>query len=428
MDESRALQVVIINVSISTDHFSGVALKPVSLRLLSATILIVAGLASCGSDSSSGPAPIPTSEIAKRVYVSSAFSGRTFIIDGATDTPSSFSINTAGRPAIMRTVQPQNFTVIYEDFNQAVYFVDNAQESIVAQLNMNGIVEDLAIQSDARFFYASRGALGRVDKVDIVNRTSPERIPADTNQNIPQAQRLALAPNNSKLLVFTDPATNANNDVYVVNPADRTFVTIGGAPYGFDRPYTAVFSADSTRAYVLSCGAECGGTQAKITVLDMAPTTPAVLGSVNVEGATVGLLNGSTLFVAGNRADPGNVLVPRINVVNVSNANAPTATQVSATVQGGLHTLMALGANNKLFIGGRNCSGSCLTIFDTAAMSTNPGATVGNVTSILPISGRNVVYVIENGDLKIYDTANPAAAPRTINITGALSVMNQVDP
>jgi hypothetical protein len=154
---------------------------------------------------------------------------------------------------------------------------------------------------------------------------------------------------------------------------------------------------------------------------------------VDVEGATVGLLNGTTLFVAGNRVDPGNVLVPRINVVNVSNASAPTATQVSATVQSGLHTIMALGANNKLFIGGRNCTGSCLTIFDTTANSTAAGATnngtpFGNVSSILPISGRNVVYVIEGGDLKIYDTATNALQARQINTTGALSVMNQVDP
>jgi len=95
---------------------------------------------------------------------------------------------------------------------------------------------------------------------------------------------------------------------------------------------------------------------------------------------------------------------------------------------------MALGANNKLFIGGRNCGGvSCLTIFDTSSGNATPGATnngtpFGNVTSILPISGRNVVYVIEGGDLKIYDTTTNGLQARQINTTGALSVMNQVDP
>ena len=32
-----------------------------------------------------------------------------------------------------------------------------------------------------------------------------------------------------------------------------------GAPLTFDRPVKAVFSADGSTAYILSCGPECGG-------------------------------------------------------------------------------------------------------------------------------------------------------------------------
>ena len=39
-----------------------------------------------------------------------------------------------------------------------------------------------------------------------------------------------------------------------------------GAPLTFDRPIKAVFSADGSTAYILSCGPECGGSTASISV------------------------------------------------------------------------------------------------------------------------------------------------------------------
>jgi hypothetical protein len=407
-------------------HISlGVPLKPASLGLLVWAVMTVLFLSACGSDSSTTVAPPVTSQIAKRVYVSSAFTGVTFIVDGATDSASSFTVSTTGRPAIMQTVIPQQLTVVYEDLNHTISLIDNSQENVVATINMTTFVNDLAVQSDARFIYAARGAQGRIDILDVVNRSV-----STTPLNTPSVRRLALAPNNSKLLVFSEPSDAASNSVQVFTLTNGvgTEVNAPGLP-GFDRAYTAVFSSDSSRAYVLSCGKECGGTQAKVTILDMTTSVPTVVGSVNVEGATVALLNGSTLYVAGTRSDS----VARINVVNVANAATPTVT-ASATIQPGLHRFMALGATNKLFVGGSNCGGlSCLTIFDTSANSatggatTNNGASFGDVTSIQPISGRNTVYVVEGGDLKIYDTTTSALQARQINTTGALSVLNQVD-
>jgi hypothetical protein len=328
----------------------------------------------------------------------------------------------------MQTVVSQSLTVVYEDAANQIFLIDNIQENVAATINTAGPVDDLAVQSDAKFIYAARGALGRVDKIDVVART----VDSTSIITTPGVRRLALAPNNTKLLAFLEPSDAASNSVRLITLSNGTVGAITDIA-GFDRAYNAVFSSDSSRAYVLSCGAECGGTQAKVTILDTSGATPAVLGTVNVEGATVGLLNGNNLFVAGNRVDPGNTLVPRINVVNVSNAAAPTVPS-SATIQPGLHTLMALGANNKLFVGGRNCgNGSCITIFDTSSNNATPGATnngtpFGNVSSLLPISGRSVVYVVEGGDLKIYDTTTSALQTRQLITTGALSVMNQVDP
>lgn len=403
---------------------------PTGILALAALSLVFA--TSCGSSSSSTVAPPVTSKIAKRVYVSNAFTGSTFIVDGATDSGSAFTVGTTGRPAIMQTIVPQKLTVVYEDLNHQIFLIDNSTEQSAATINIGSFVDDIAVQSDAKFIYVARAALGRIDILDVVNRT-----PNSTPPSAPSVRRLALSPNNSKLIAFSEPSDPASDTIRVFTLSNGT-VSDTKDLGGFDRAYTAVFSSDSSRAYVLSCGKECGGTggnpdthDARVTVLDMTTSPPAILGSVEVDGATVGLLNGSTLYVAGNS---GNQL-PSVSVVNVSNAATPTVTNnATITIQPGLHTLMALGANNKLFIGGRSCGGvSCLTIFDTASSTASAGATnngtpFGNVSSILPISGRNVVYVIEGGDLKIYDTSTNALQARQINTTGALSVMNQVDP
>jgi hypothetical protein len=264
------------------------------------------------------------------------------------------------------------------------------------------------VQTDARFAYAPIRNLSRVDKIDVLNRT------ITPISGLPQPRRAVLSPNNAKLLVFSDDSDSVN----VVNTADNT---VQPAIAGFDRAYTAVF-LDNTRALVLSCGAECGGTQAKVSVLDL--STNAITGEVNVEGATVGLLDGTTLYVAGNRVDPGGIFVPRLNIVNTTNL---TVSQPAVTIHDGLHTQMALGSNGRLFLGGTGCTVTCLTIYNTTAQSSVQSTRPGPVASILPITGRQVVYVVENGNLGIYDTNTDALQARQINITGAVSVMNEVD-
>jgi hypothetical protein len=100
-------------------------------------------------------------------------------------------------------------------------------------------------------------------------------------------------------------------------------------------------------------------------------------------------------------------------------------------VSDGFHHLMALGSNSKLFIGSRTCNNSvqgCLSIYDTAAQSaviSQPGG--GDVTGIEPISGRNVVYVIEGGELRIYDTTTSQPQATQIDVVGKALDVRLVD-
>jgi hypothetical protein len=212
-------------------------------------------------------------------------------------------------------------------------------------------------------------------------------------------------------------------------------------PGTFDRPIWAVFNNSNTTAYIMNCGQECGGTGAgacmtftsctTVSVLDVTQTPPAVTASVPVPAATIGLLQGNSLFVAGtpisaadNTCAGVTTTAPtcgRLTVIDVGSVTAGTPVAITD----GYHNKMEMGANAQLFVGSRNCfnvdSGGevrgCLSIVNTS--SGVSGASViappdnGPVTGIAPIPNRNVVYVCEGGKLRIYDTTTDKLEQRT---------------
>jgi hypothetical protein len=158
-----------------------------------------------------------------------------------------------------------------------------------------------------------------------------------------------------------------------------------------------------------------------------------VLANQPVPAATVGLLQGTQLFVAGTQTGAGGVLT----VLNLT-SGLPSVSCVAATpvnclmlaITDGYHTGMQMGANGRLFVGSKACNGIggdgiCLSILDSAKMQVVPtpnNTPVGNVTGITPIPNRNVVYVCQGGFLRVYDTTtdqletfpSPEAQPNVI--------------
>src|ERR1035438_3964105 len=118
---------------------------------------------------------------------------------------------------------------------------------------------------------------------------------ASATINVPSAQTVVSNPSGTQVLAFS----NDSNAVTVVSPAlINSGSPVTTAVAGFDRPVNAVFSTDGSTAYVLNCGAECGGTQASVQILNMATLMAGT--PVPVDGATIAFLSGSTLYVAGN--------------------------------------------------------------------------------------------------------------------------------
>jgi len=271
------------------------------------------------------------------------------------------------------------------------------------------------------------------------------------------ARRLALSPTESFMLVFGGPADHQNTFTVIdTGKAENsaTVATAGTLMFGpaFDMPVWGVFTSDGTKAYVLNCGPECGGTTASVTPVDLTTTPPTAGTPVPIPGgATVGLLNGTTLYVAGTPSGTQGAMAGRLSVLDTTAlAGGPTTT---AAISDGTHTIMTLGADNKLFIGaGPTCTAGCLSIFDTGTKESGvdgplpAGNGTGNVTGMAAIPERNVMYVIEDvaggsldcggqlpclGKLRIYDTTAPATTPTLtptqINVVGKAIDVKYVD-
>jgi hypothetical protein len=149
--------------------------------------------------------------------------------------------------------------------------------------------------------------------------------------------------------------------------------------------------------------------------------------NVPVGGASVGLLNGTTLYVAGSPVPPGTSST--YDAVDVSNMKRITTNSVA--IGDGFHTTMALASNNKLYIGANSCSNTttgCLSVVDVTANTADAALPPrGAITSLLAIKNRNVMYTIEGGFLHIYDTKTDQLQPTQITFTGALYGIVQVD-
>jgi hypothetical protein len=215
-----------------------------------------------------------------------------------------------------------------------------------------------------------------------------------------------------------------------------------------------VFGSSDTQAFILNCGAECGGTAAGVVSIDFSGVfnTPAVPATVSTPvsvpgGATVGLLNGSSLFVAGSAAPTAGPSaacpLSRCGALTTINTSSLTAS-APTPITDGLHGKMAL-ANNRLYIGASGCTvdpgtatntvRGCLSIFNTST----PGATFPqessfrqnfDVTGLQPISGRSVIYIVQGGELDIFDTNTGALATgiTQLDIVGRAFDVVQIDP
>lgn len=365
-----------------------------------------------GSNPSTTP---PPSTIKDRVLVSdqlisSGFpSGTVVVVDAQKDVISASSVNTAGAPGGMLLSPDKTHTLVMDASTHSVYAIDNATETLAGTIALADAPTSMVVLSDNATGYVALRNAGQVSIFDYSTKFA-----VTNNVAVPSVRTLVLSHKGNALLAFSDDV----DTLTYIDTSSNTPTTIAG----FDRPVNAVFSSDDSKAFILSCGFECGGMAAKVTVLDIASKTPGA--SVAVPGATIGLLDpsGATLYVAG--ACPQMGCTPHggvLSLVNVSNASSLTTGNAPVDISNGFHQVISLGSNNKLFIGSRTCDNvtfGCLSIYDISAAKATIDGPNGDVTALQPITGRTVMYVIEGGELRIIDTTTNALTPTQVDIIG----------
>ena len=406
-------------------------------------VLLAAAMVGCGSSSSSSTSTTaPLTGIKKRVLLSNQSANSVNILDASRDTVSSKNI-TVTTPTKMLTASGK--TLVLQSGRNTVTVIDNATEAATFTPSLIDLPSDIAITPDGKFGWVAERASGGVQFVGTADGSvSPTLI------SIPNARRVVMSPNGAKVLVFSDPLSQVppNTNTFFVIDTNSKVVTPITSP-SLDQPFTAVFGTSDTQAFILNCGPQCGGTLASVVSVDFSGATPVFSANVPVPAATVGLLNGTNLYVAGTPVTPPpippSVACPLshcgwLTIINVGSLTPGTPIPITD----GLHEKMSL-ANSQLYIGAGGCSvdpgtavnsvRGCLTIFNT----TTPGTKFPeesafrqnfDVTGFRPISGRNIMYVIQGGEIDIFDTTTNALATgiTPLDVVGKAFDVVQIDP
>ncbi|HEV2133087.1 MAG TPA: hypothetical protein VGR47_02385 [Terracidiphilus sp.] len=227
-----------------------------------------------------------------------------------------------------------------------------------------------------------------------------------------------------------------------------------GTPLAFDRPQKAVFSTDGSTAYIVNCGPECGGTNASVSLLPVAPmiftlglpsgqlptnsaldapcpsTGSATACTISIPGgATNALVDSSTMYVVGQEKMPDGFWGGHLTVVNLAN-DTPAAPVSISDGTPGTPSRMVEGDDNTLWIGMIQCTEGerynnnqpygCLTMYNTSTQKVallEPYA--GDATGVTAVTGLHKVYAAEGGQVYIYSTSDGKALDNQyVTVTG----------
>jgi hypothetical protein len=433
--------------------------------LLFLLLLLPASLTwlSCGGSAKS-PAT-QTSGVKYRAFITNSVSAGTgsaavYIVNAETDVrPAAAPIAAGNTPGMMVVTPNRSQTLVFsgngtQSSDNQFSVINNASETDAGHLTLPGMTESFVVSPDSSTAYVA------VPTAQVVGQ-SPGTVLAIsltsgsvTGQvDIPSIHYLSIDNSGNRIFGFSD-----NSDsVAVITPSNIGIPNAMAVSYvgGFDRPLQAFFSSDDTSAFVVNCGAECGGTQASVQQFSLADNTLGSYVAACVPGATpqqcaspaaasVALLNGSTMYLAGTPPFVGGVpaqpctgqttAATSCGLLTIVDLNTMSVTNgAPIIITDGYHNRIALGPNGQLFIGARTCTEivpgvpppagaetrGCLSIYNTLTTAVGgapSGGTVippanGDVTGLQPIAKRGdvnnlaqeVMYVVQGGSLNIYD-------------------------
>lgn len=437
-------------------------------------VLFVASICLISCSKASKPKG-PPSGLDTRVLASqSVTGGSTFgslaIVDAFDDTlprAAGIGAGTFNAPGLMAISANRGTLIVFDSGSNTVDIVNTTTESTGGSIALPGATTSMVIpeQSATLAFTAVptasvAGILSPAGAVVEMNLASASTI---STIGVPGAQTVVTNAGGTQLLAFSADSDSMAvlSPAVALSPVDQGCDSGSASAAcfmvsGFSRPAYAIYSSDGLTAYVLNCGLQCGGTQpASIAVVNTA--TFAITKTIPVDGATWGLLNGTTLYVAGTPppAVPGDntcmggpptaaTKCGRLDIVDISSLRVVNTQPIY--IPDGYHDRMDLSSNNQLFIGSYNCTAvgdvnnpqgevrGCLAIYNTEGGNTVIPPDNGDVTGLQTLINRQVEYVAEGGNLRVYNTdldillLNQDFIPTgTIPIVGVVIDVKEID-
>jgi hypothetical protein len=464
-----------------------------------AALVAAVALAGCGTTTYFAGRTLPPSGIKNRVLIAmqnpnSSNRGALVFVDAYYDTRyaynninKTFSISGFGGalPTSIQNMPEEELGAVYGSGDGSLTLVNYAKESTNGtQSGLNGLLySSIFITKNQSFVFGASTKTGALMVVDQTN------VGGSYQLGLPGAYRVSVNPGGSVALAFTqdtnyvyyprkltaaqtiaysggqstwpkaavdcEPRTAPGWCLFEAQSPDSVDSTGNyyGAPLVFDHPTKAVFSADGGTAYILSCGPECGGARASVSLLPVAPmifqigqssgqlptntalstscATAGVTNSCNIDlssgGANNALVASSTLYVVGQHKMSDGLWGGYLTVVNLatntvvpSTSTSPNPVSISDGAPG-TASRMQLADDNTLWIGMIRCTGGerynnpssypggygCLTMYNTSTNTvTLLEPYIGDLTGIAAVTGLHKIYVAQNGQVYIYSTTD----------------------
>ena len=404
-------------------------------------------LAGCGKSYYFGGRALPPSGILNRVLIAvqnpgALTKGTLEIVDAHYDIRHSFnnsvpSFSLAGYsgadPITIQNMPEEQAGAVYGAGDGSYALLNYASEKQNTTVSLPGQSSGVFISRDQRYVFAANQTAHTLTVQD-------RQLGASYGLNVPNVYRVSTNPSGSAALAFVQDS----NQVYSVyklqtnqkvpsnavdcEPQNKPVYCALPVPGTFDRPTKAVFSADGTTAFVLNCGAECGGNQASISFLPVAgiviqsgaPVPPgapsAVTATIPVPGGvTNALQNGNLLYIAGQQLQHDGFFAGFLSILDLG-AQKITG---NYSISDGTHTRMNFADDNTLWIGSQLCTQGernhlgattnlgCLTMFNTANNAvTMIDSYKGDATGVAAVLSLHKVYTAEGGQVYIYSTVD----------------------
>lgn len=463
-------------------------------------------LAGCGSTTYFAGRTLPPSGLTNRVLIAIqnpgvAASGALVFVDAFYDIRYSYNQKVGGfsitgysgqLPVTIQNMPEEQVGAVYGAGDGSLHLASYQKESDTgAQKGLNGLSSSVFITRNENYIFAANQ---QATVFTVVDSTNGGSYPL----NLPGVYKVSVNPGGSAAMAFVQ---NSNYAYYVRKlTANETLSYSGGsstwpkaamdcepqnsptwclfqmqspdnvdstgnaygAPLVFDRPVKAVFSADGNTAYVLNCGAECGGSTSSITEVPVSPMiflsgqhsgslpTNAALHrncatTPNVSSCTLAIPGGSsnalvsttTMYVAGQQLQPDGLFTGNLTVVNLAETASSTISAASPVSISdgapGAPSRLLMADDNTLWIGMTKCNNGerfktgqaygCLTMFNTTSNTvTLLEPYLGDLDGIAAVTGLHKVYVAQGGQVYIFHTTDGSSINNQyVTVTGTAS-------